>query len=303
MNPAWRRCIDRFDEVKYFIAESAVQPRGRSASYRVDLYGSWVLLAYSACQYALDEIGRGCMEFLGSRYKYPSAMPPKMLALHQQRTLDRVRRAAEEADPHAPIKSLIQGIHSNEWSSQSDLLSLDRNVWPNVVRGWLRRLGATDSDLGWMTEPVPGRTETYESRMASLVAERNPIAHGQSASNVLTAPLMQEWVSDCACFMEKCAMTAAFRLSFDHSPRLRLLGTIDRKVKLGKNTVAIAEIRHTLRVGDHILLASRGERKKIARVDSIMSENMQKRIVGIGHRRVAICLSTPHQGNGIYMVP
>lgn len=165
INPAWQRGVDRFDEVSLFVDESAVfAQRGRPASFRIDLYGSWVLLTYAACQFSLDEIGRGCLEFLGRRYRYPRAMPGGILMHHQRMTLDEVRRIADRPRDNSLVQQLIRNIHSSEWSVHSSLLKMDRNVWPDNIREWLRRLGATDHDLKWMTEPVPGKTDTYESR-------------------------------------------------------------------------------------------------------------------------------------------
>ena len=304
IGPAWRRCVERFSEVIDFIDDSAkVAGRRGPMSFRTDLYGSWVLLAYAACQFSVDELGRGSMRFLGKKYRYPRLLPESMFVLHQKMTLDSVRWLMDKDIGNLDIKQLIGDIYSSDWSANSRLLKLDRNVWPNVVREWLRRLGADDSDLKWMSDPVPGKTETYESRMTALVEERNPIAHGQSASSILTAALMKEWVEDCSRFMEKCAMTVALCLAKDPTLRLERLGHVDTKAKLGKNTVAIGEIKYPVSVGDHLVLSSRGVRKKIVRVDSIMSDDITHDSLPAGRKRVAIGLNSPHQRFDIYLTP
>lgn len=304
IGPAWRRCINRFNEVTHFIDRSA-SASGRTGplSFRTDLYGSWVLLTYAACQFSIDEIGRGCMLFLGKKYRHPSLMPDKVFALHQKMTLDHIRRLMEKGVENPDIKQLTRHVYSGEWSTYSQLLKLEYNVWPNVIREWLQRLGTGDGDLKWMSEPVPGKTETYESRMTDLVEERNPIAHGQSPSSILTESLMKEWVEDCSRFMERCAMTVSMRLARNFAPRLERLGTVDAKVKLSGSTVAIEELNYPISVGDHLVLSSRGVRKRIIRVESIMSDGSPHNLFPAGHQRVALGLSSPHNHFDVYLTP
>jgi hypothetical protein len=303
-NGAWRRCIQRFAEVELFVDQSAsVLVRGGPPSFRSDLYGSWVLMAYAACQFALVEIGRGCMDFLGSKYRRPNSLPPDILRIHQKMTLDGIRGMVEDAGKTAQFYQAIQDLHSSEWSRHSNLLKMERNVWPNNVKEWLRRLGVTDGAMKWMTESVPGKTDTYESRMSALVEERNPIAHGESPSNILSSGLMKDWIADCRAFMENCAMTVEFHLSREHAPRLRKYGIADRKVSLGNRTVGLKSLNYALAIGDHVLLASSGVRKKIARVDSIMSAGVMYESLGSGSAEVAIGLSKPHQNCDVFLAP
>jgi RiboL-PSP-HEPN len=304
IGPAWRRCLNRFDEVTQFIDNSASITGGPGLlPFRIDLYGSWVLLAYSVCQFSIDEIGRGCMQLLGKKYRYPGLMPDSIFASHQKMTLDYIRWLMERDADNSDVKQLIRHVYSNEWSSHSKLLQLDRNVWPSVVREWLRRLGVNDGDLKWMSEPVPGKTETYESRMTSLVEERNPIAHGQSADSILTAILMKEWVEDCCRFMERCAMTVSLRMAQDHTLRLERVGLVDATMRLGNSTVAVEELNYPVSVRDHLILSSRGVRKKIVRVDSIMSDGKHHDLLPAGHKHVALGLNSPHNRFDIYLTP
>jgi hypothetical protein len=304
INPAWRRCLERFDEVARFIdtSESAAG-RMQPPSFRADLYGSWVLLAYSVCQHSIDEIGRACMQLLGHKYRYPSLLPNEIFALHQKMTLDYTRRLIEKGEANSDVKQQIMHVYSSEWWSHSKLLNLDRNVWPSVVREWLRRLGADGGDLKWMSEPVPGKTETYESRMTALVDERNPIAHGQPASSILSAPLMKEWVEDSCHFMERCAMTVSLRLAQDHRLRLERLGIVDTKESLGNRTLPMEELNWPIGKGDHLILSTRGIRKKIVRVDSIVSDGAHYDVLPAGHKRVALGLSSSHYQFDAYLTP
>ena len=201
------------------------------------------------------------------------------------------------------VKQQVRHVYSNEWSTHSKLLKLDRNVWPDVIREWLYRLGVKEVDLKWMSEPVPGKTETYESRMAALVRERNPIAHGQAASSILSETLMKEWAEDCCRFMERCAMTLSLRLAQDHAMRLERLGVRDPAVSLGNSTMAITELNYPVSKGDHLILSSHGARKKVVRVDSIMSDGKSYDHLPTGQQRVALGLSNSHDGYDVYLTP
>ncbi|MER7766011.1 HEPN domain-containing protein [Kitasatospora sp. NPDC096140] len=305
LNSAWRRCSERFDEVNLFIdASSGLARTAAAPSFRSDLYGSWVLMAYAACQFSLVEIGRGTMAFLGQKYKHPASMPGNVLRAHEKMTLDGIRRLVEgDAKSQALVRQTLKDIYSSNWSTTSKLLKMDRNVWPNNVKEWLKRLGVEDSEMSWMKDTTPGTSETYESRMAELVEERNPIAHGQSPSQLLTAQLMKDWLGECREFMERCAMTVEWRLAIDHKPRLRTAGSVDKALVLGNKTVPIVQLSLPLRVGDHVLLASAGQRKKVARVEALYSNMASYQELPAGHQAVAVGLSKTHQACGIFLVP
>jgi hypothetical protein len=304
IGPAWRRCVNRFDQVNDFIDESAkaIGP-GVLPSFRVNLYESWVLLLYSACQYSIDEIGRACMEFLGWKYRFPSDLPKETFYLHQQSTLDSIRRSSERESGREDVRDRLRLMYSREWAKHSEMLKLENNVWPTVLRNWLRRLGVLDGELRWMLDPVRGGSETYESRMSALVQERNPIAHGQPVGTILTAAVMQDWLIDCRIFVERCCMSVALALASVHEPRLLRLGLTDPKVRLGNHTIALRQLAHSVSVSDHILLASGGDRKKVVRVDSIMSNGQSYNTLPPGSERVSIGLSGEHHGYGAYLVP
>ncbi|WP_163013723.1 HEPN domain-containing protein [Streptomyces sp. S1] len=307
LNAAWRRCSERFDEVASFIDVSAAAIRMSSdPSIRSDLYGSWVLLTYASCQFALHEIGKGCMLFLGERYSNPSRMPEQVLRAHEKMSFEAVRRLSDgDLKDKALVRQALQNIYSKNWASHSPLLKIERNVWPDNVREWMKRLGINDGDLAWMSQPASDSSETYASRLSELVSERNPIAHGDSPSRLLSAPLMKDWLTECRGFMENCCMSASLHLSREHKPRLRSVGVVDRKVidKLGKSTIPILKTNVSVRVGDHVLLADRNERKKIARIESIKSSGKSHDEVPVGFEAVAFGLNKPHQGCGVYLTP
>ncbi|WP_405459542.1 HEPN domain-containing protein [Streptomyces sp. NBC_00101] len=305
LNAAWRRCSERFDEVSSFIDASSSATRSYSSpSIRSDLYGGWVLLSYASCQFALDEIGKGSMLFLGSRYKDPSRLPDSVLRAHEKLSFESIKRSSEsDRKERFQVRQALKNMYSKDWAAHSPLLNIERNVWPDNVREWLRRLGVEDADLSWMIQPVPGSTETYSSRLKELVSERNPIAHGQAPSQLLSAQMMKGWLSECRDFMEHCSMTVELHLSRAHNPRLRSVGSINRRITLGNRTIPISKVTHALRVGDHVLLASGQERKKIARIDSIKSQGLSHTEVSAGHEAVALGLSKEHQGCGVFLPP
>ncbi|MFI6250238.1 HEPN domain-containing protein [Streptomyces sp. NPDC051016] len=306
LNPAWRRCSMRFNEVHQFIDASGHSLRqGNGPAVRSDFYGAWVLMAYASCQYALDEIGQGCMEFLGNRHRYARSMPDAMFKNHERLTLETARRMADEnSKKRSQIKQYLLDIYSAKWSTSSSLLKMERNVWPTNVREWLRRIGVDEGDMSWMNDPAsPGAPETYASRLAELVEERNPIAHGQTPYRVLSASTMKSWLTECQDFMEHCAMTVELHLSRHHVPRLARLGVLNRQLKLSNRTVPFLVLNHHVRVGDHVLLGSQSERKKIAKVTSIMSGGSTFDDLPAGHEQVAIGLNKPHQDSGVYLTP
>jgi deoxyribose-phosphate aldolase len=116
---------------------------------------------------------------------------------------------------------------------------------------------------------------------------------------------MKEWVEHCRGFMEHCAMTVELRLASDHGFALQKIGTIDRKVtsKLGKNTVAIRVLKRPVACGDHVVMKAAGSIKKVARIDSIMSNGSGHDHLPLGHREVAIGLSKPHQLCELFQTP
>ncbi|WP_158070800.1 HEPN domain-containing protein [Streptomyces sp. CB02460] len=307
LNAAWRRCSERFNEVESFIdiSDAGMRMSG-SPSIRSDLYGSWVLLTYASCQFALHEIGRGCMLFLGERYSNPSRMPQHVLHAHEKASFEVVRRLSDgDSSDKAQVRQALHNVYSKDWATHSSLLKIEKNVWPDNVRAWMKRLGVDDGDLEWMSQPASDASETYASRLSELVSERNPIAHGEAPSKILSAPLMKDWLAECRRFMENCCMSAALHLSREHEPRLRSVGSINRRVisQLGKSTIPILKTNVSVRVGDHVLIADRSERKRIARIDSIKSSGRSHDEVAAGHRAVAFGLSKPHQGCGVYLTP
>jgi hypothetical protein len=70
---------------------------------------------------------------------------------------------------HAALSS----IDRNDWSEHTRLLVLERNVWPEVVRSWLGRLGS-EHKLGWIDAPVGDSSETLGSQVAHVLLQRRP---------------------------------------------------------------------------------------------------------------------------------
>jgi len=302
MGSAWSRCTRRFDEVEAYIETSwSVAPRS-NLQYRADLYGTWVLMTYAACQYSLEEIGRACLDFLGSRAGGPRKLTDDVRRAHLRLTINAVRRALDDGSRLTDADLMLQNIQSSRWAEHSALMAIERNVWPDYVREWLLRLGVEGNSLAWMQQAAPGKTETYYSRMNALVAERNPIAHGVAAGQTLNAQLMQDWLCDCRGFVEKCAMAVGEHLVRTYRPRLRKVGLLNTDLALGARTAALHACLEDLAVGDHLVLKS-SQSVRIARVESMMSHDTHLRSAPRGTAEVAVVLSKKHGNCNLYLVP
>jgi hypothetical protein len=98
-------------------------------------------------------------------------------------------------------------------------------------------------------------------------------------------------------------MTVSLRIAQDHALRLDRLGIVDARMVLGNSTVAVEELNYQVSVRDHLILSSHGVRKKIVRVDSIMSDGTHYSLLPAGHKRVALGLNSPHNQFDIYLTP
>lgn len=304
LNPAWSRCVIRFREVQEYIDKSATLAPFDDSRYRAELYGTWVLTAYAACEYSLNEIGKACVEFIGSRASTPSKLPEEVQRNHFRLTLEAVRYSLASNDPLVDVDSVLQKIRSAQWAACSSLMKIDGNVWPHVVREWLSRLGLTKSDLIWMEQAAPRKTDTYSSRMAALVAERNPIAHGVAPTQIQSSSEMEDWVQDCQFFVEKCVMSIAEKFVVVYQPRLLKVGCVDKQTQLGPNTLALSSCAQSVEVGDHVILKSASPSPvKAARIVSLMSNGSSLNSALRGARQVAVGLSKSHGGANLYMTP
>ena len=302
INPAWSRCLIRFREVQDYIDKSAsVAPLG-DGRYRAELYGTWVLTAYAACEYSLNEIGRACVEFIGVRASTPSKLPEEVQRKHLHLTLEAVWRSLASNGSLVDVDSALQKIRSAQWAAYSNLMKIDRNVWPHVVREWLSRLGLTKNDLTWMEQAIPGKTETYSSRMAALVEERNPIAHGVAPSQIRSSSVMKDWVQDCQNFVEKCAMSITEKLVVEYQPRLLKVGYLDKRTQLGASTLALSSCMQSIEVNDHVVLKSASS-VKAARIVSLMSNGSFLNSALRGMKQVSVGLSKKHSGSNLYIAP
>lgn len=299
---AWKSCDKRFSEVRSYISSSsALVPSGQTG-YRAELYGSWVLMTYGACQYSLGQIGNACMRVLAERARRPRDLLDRPQIEHYRLTLSEVQRTMLEGSSPSRVDAALRNLVSGSWSESSQLLRIDRNVWPSYIREWMGRIGVSGAAVRWMDQPIPGGTETYASRMTALVAERNPIAHGELVVQVLDSTLMVDWLEDCRLFIERCALTLIEHLVTAYRPRLTRIGTIDQAVRLGNQTIALARVARHVEVGDHVVLKLR-DSVRAARVRSIMANDVALDYAREGSLRVAVTLTRQHDRHGLYLAP
>lgn len=291
LEPAWLDSCERYDQLKEFVTSSASSiPRG-DARYRANLYSSWILLTYAATEAALQEQGRACLRVIGSLIDTPADLPPLLMKKHHQRTLEHLSGLASADDQDDDFMDAISSINSHGWTRFTRLTSIDRNVWPNVVKEWLRRLDVDESRLKWMEEPFIDDSETASSRLKTLVSERNSIAHGLVPDNFVDAEIMCKWIDDSRAFVKQVVATlqahlvTMLKISLDH------LGEIDKSVSLGNSTVAFLRLSFEMRDGAHVSLVAPDGGCHIATVRSMQSNDVSLSYAPAGQERIAVTLS------------
>lgn len=306
LEQAWRRADGRFAEVKYYVNASQSLSRTQGTGVIADRYGSWILLAYGACEFGLGQIGQAMLQSLAQRYPTPSRLPARIALSHRQTTLSHLSFLAAQHPNRPGFLESLSKFDGRGWSDASQLMTLPGNAWPDNVKSWLSRLGIESNYLGWMTEPnsLSGQpSETLESRLSNLVQERNPIAHGQRPQNLLSPSEMVDWVEDCRRFVESCATTMQLHFASTMPFRLSKIGDIDQLLQLGSTTLPFLTTRTDLTVGQHVLLSRNRSPKRIACIQSMMSNGISSNHFSAGTSRVAVTLNKPHGGTSAYLAP
>lgn len=295
VHDAWLEAKGRFDHLAAFIADSRSDATTRDADHLRELYSSWVLLTYAAHESSIAGLGNAVMKVLANLAARPARLPPELRLLHAERTLIVANEArgttSARRNPGLDLETLLVKAYSASWSSNSVLMRLDRNAWPDVVREWLRRLTSDEGNFEWMRTPAPSSTETLESVVSGLVRERNDIAHGVRPANLRTDADMIDLVRDVEEFARHVFMMVELAL-FRHFPR-RLpskVGIVDPLVSLGAHTVAFSRLAIALAVGDHVVLR-RGDNVRCARVSSLQSGGAALNAAAPGAEKVAVTLS------------
>ncbi|WIY02810.1 MAE_28990/MAE_18760 family HEPN-like nuclease [Amycolatopsis mongoliensis] len=301
---AWRASAERFDQLKLYVnASFETIPRG-DVDYRVNLYSSWILLAYAATEAAFTKLGNASLQTLKVAAGVPGDLPPQLMAAHQKRTLAYLSAQATSERKDSNFQDAISHLDSVRWAEFSRLTAIDRNVWSDVIREWCDRLMVAEAKISWMKAPFGDSSESAASRLDKLVSERNSIAHGEVPENLLGADLMCGWIDDARSFFERCicAMQAHFVERFGTFD-CRHLGEVDEKVTLGPSTVAIKKLDVAVSVGDHVCLVPVGDgAPRVGSIISIQSEGVSLQAVEIGRERVAIGLSRQVRANSLFEV-
>lgn len=292
LHSSWIASEQHFDALEEFVSTSAAGRPPGDQSYRENLYCSWVLLTYAAMQGAITDQGAACVTILGRAADRPGDLPPHLRREHHRRTLDFLATCASGRLPDVTeqmFQAALSSLDQNDWSEHTRLLVLERNVWPDVVRAWLRRLGS-EHKLGWIDAPVGNGSETLGSQIARLVDERNRFAHGERPSVTLEAEIMCDWIKAARLFVERVTRTVqdwTIR-TFPVLPYPEL-GDIDRAMSggLGECTLAFSRISVPLRISDVVCIWNTTT-PVFARVVSMQSGGADLTTVAAGQERLAV---------------
>lgn len=285
---AWRQARARFRHLQSFVTESN-QP-GADVRYRQSLYCAWVLLAYAAAEGTFVELGKAATEVIGSRIAAPGNLPVKIRDHHRERTLRHVLTLVKEPD----YATWMGAVEAPNWPTYSRLLSLERNVWVNEIRGWFSRLEGADT-LEWLTSLTADAQETLESRWNRLVEVRNDIAHGELPAEIATAEVVGAWIESYETFARHSVASLhqvlAKILDVAHCSHV---GEVDTALSLGSSTIAFKELGCMLSLGDHVLLGDSHD-VQVGRILSIQRHGDSLEEAPIAMNEVAVTLSCEHE--------
>lgn len=298
INAAWRRSDKRLALAESFI--DVTEPIEKSDLEQV--YASRVLLLYAACQYAVQELGDTCTQVLARSHRSPSSLPLRVRQLHIDSSVGKLSPDKSAADWQERVRAL-SGLTGVQWSQYTKLNILDGNVWPDRIVSYLRSFTEANPDFNWMRDAKNSDGETLQSRLRSLVEERNPIAHGHLAGSVASADLMRAWKSDCTDFLRRVYLSMSAAM-FDELPRRTVkVGLRDRNITLGSNTMALKVLTAPLNVGDIVILRARSSEARAAQVLSLMSHGDSLENAPEGGSQVAVQLSKSVGRAELYQAP
>ncbi len=287
---AWRSARVRFSTLADFVGQSAKTVPPGDVEYRNNLFASWVLLLYAATESAIANQGRACVRLLGSAFTVPTQLPEPALKHHRLLTLSHLAEQAKDPAPDFP--RALSALEGEDWAEHTRLLHLPGNVWPDVVTGWLGRLGIFGAEVRWMQQPRPdGDSETIASRVGALVAERNAIAHGEGPTQLLSRELAIAWLDDARFFVRAVVTTLQQHLVNVLDLDLPGLGQRDLNVRLGAQTIALLEMHHDLHVDSHVVVVTGAGQVRVARVRSIYQGGVAVDSVVAGAAHVAVNVS------------
>lgn len=298
---AWRRASERLDQAKEFVNET----RQIEQAAREQVYASRVLMLYASAQFGVQELGAACVRRLNADRRTPARLPARVQQHHLTRSMNKVLKEASAADWAwtSAQKDLI-GMAGPDWAEHSSLHEMDGNAWPDRIKEYCKRFSATEPDFNWTKTLVNSSGERLEGQFALLVQERNPLAHGYLDPNVKSADIMLDWAEEARTFLQYVYMTVARAVFNDLPSRTQRLGTRDRSIELGPNTVAIAHLDQSVRVGDFVVLRARGsDQVRSATIVSMMHHGAQLTEATAGATEVALQLSSRPARCELYSPP
>lgn len=304
MEAAWRESVARFQHLRDFVASSSGSaPRG-DAAYRVSLYSSWVLLTYAAAEAVIVGQSAACLRVLKVGAPEPKDLPDDLLAQHRRKTIRALLNRVDDEGAGAgqpDFGEALRAIDDSNWTMSSRLMHLGRNVSPDAVRAWLNVIGASAK---WMEKAVDDGTETFDSRLAALVRERNDIAHGRPPSQVKSSEVHLAWIDDTERFFEQ-VVDAAREALLTRFPSVPLvsIGALDASPpSLSDYTAAIERLDADIEVGAKLCFRDSAGNVRVSPVKSLQTGGVGHQQVAAGTQHVAVTLGTKPQGADLYLV-
>lgn len=299
--------LKRFSDVSHFIATSdAAKPAG-DLDYSSTLYSSWVLLTYAAYEGSIADLGESALGVLQQFSDTPDDLPDLVRTAYSKRVVETIVTTSRRTSSHTKVSAeeVVRSAFSSGWAQHSRLLQLDGNAWPDSVCELLGRLGVEDSKLSWLKEPADDSSESWESIVKRLVAERNTLAHGQASDNLQDAAKMSTWLSEIRTFSERIHAVACAAL-ITHFTQLipPQLGDLDEEYTptLGNSTNAFSTLRRAVKVGDFLLDVRPDNTAHVVRVVSLQREGVSVVAAEAGDTRVAVSVSKRIDDRGLWAV-
>jgi hypothetical protein len=309
LESSWLAARRQFNELRHFVSLSAAGVPEGNLPYRQSLYCSWVLLAYAAMQGAITGQGSACVAILGRAARKPDDLPEHLRKEHQRQTLmaltDYANGRAGSSLTDRQFAAALSSLEQDDWSEHTRLLALDRNVWPDVVRAWLSRLG-TSHKLGWIDAPYGEGSETLGSQMERLIDERNRFAHGERPGSLLEPNIMCEWIDAAQFFVERVVRTVQ-DWTIRTFPDLPYpdIGVVDAvtSATLGDQTLAFSTLSTSLRI-DEVVCVWHEDKPALTKVVSMQSEGVPLEEVADGQERLAVSFARKvAAGSRIHCLP
>lgn len=256
-------------------------------------------MIYAAHESAISEFGKAVLKCMSDSVEIPNELPEAIEELHINSTLalasmlQNGKRLPLDLTGDLDLLTLFRRANSSEWANYSILMRIDGNAWPDKISEWLRRIDANDS---WMNHPWDDGSETLNSKIRSLLDERNRVAHGERPVNLQSLVVMEDWVEAFEHF-SKCVKTEIQVAISRMFPSLLTLdiGEVDLQVtNLGESTVPFLATHHDLEVGVDILAKNRSNGSLfLTKIKSMQSSGLNQVAVLSGSSKIAVSFNRP----------